>query len=52
MEAKNIKIEGIYTHLSSADCDEDYTKKQLDSFKYSVAKAAEKFDVSPAAVAG
>ena len=26
---KNVKIEGIYTHLSSADSDEEYTKKQL-----------------------
>lgn len=29
----NIKIEGIYTHLSSADCDFEYTEKQLNSFK-------------------
>lgn len=32
----NIKIEGIYTHLSSADSDEEYTKKQLKSFDESV----------------
>ncbi len=38
---KNIKIEGIYTHLSSADNDDDYTKKQLASFKYSVERAEE-----------
>ena len=31
-EYKNIKIEGIYTHLSSPDYDEQYTKKQLASF--------------------
>lgn len=30
---KNIKVEGIYTHLSSADSDEDYTKKQINIFK-------------------
>ena len=25
----NIKVEGIYTHLSSADYDDEYTLKQL-----------------------
>lgn len=35
----NIVIEGIYTHLSSADCDDEYTRKQLESFKCSVQKA-------------
>ena len=29
---KGIEIEGTYSHLSSADCDEEYTKKQLDEF--------------------
>lgn len=37
----NIKIEGIYTHLSSADFDEEYTKKQLYYFENSVKKAKE-----------
>lgn len=32
----NINIEGIYTHLSSPDCDEEYTKEQLKSFNYAV----------------
>mgnify|MGYP003304295640 CR=1 FL=1 len=32
----NIEIEGIYTHLSSADYDEDYTNKQLDIFKTAI----------------
>lgn len=32
----NIKVEGIYTHLSSADYNDDYTNKQLNSFKYAV----------------
>ncbi len=32
----NIEIEGIYTHLSSADSDEEYTKGQLKSFNESV----------------
>lgn len=30
---KNIVIDGIYTHLSSPDTDEEYTKKQLNSFE-------------------
>lgn len=37
----NIKIEGIYTHLSSADIDEEYTKKQLGYFEMAVNKAKE-----------
>lgn len=36
---KNIHIEGIYTHLSSADIDDEYTKKQLESFNIAVQKA-------------
>lgn len=28
----NVKIEGIYTHFSSADSDEEYTKMQIDKF--------------------
>lgn len=35
----NIEIEGIYTHLSSADYDEEYTKEQLDKFKKAVDNA-------------
>lgn len=31
--AENIIVEGIYTHLSSADYDVEYTNKQLDKFK-------------------
>lgn len=30
---KNIIVEGFYTHLSSADYDEEYTKKQLKIFE-------------------
>lgn len=37
----NIKVEGIYTHLSSADFDDEYTKKQLESFNVAVKKAEE-----------
>ncbi len=32
LNKKNITLEGIYTHLSSADNDDAYTKKQLDNF--------------------
>lgn len=32
----NIIVEGVYTHLSSADCDVDYTRKQLEKFKQAV----------------
>lgn len=39
--APNIKVEGIYTHFSSADIDDEYTKKQLQSFKEAVNKAKE-----------
>ena len=34
----NIVIEGIYTHMSSADNDREYTEKQLESFKNAVKK--------------
>lgn len=36
---KNIIVEGIYTHFSSADFDDKYTKQQLKSFKNAVKKA-------------
>ena len=39
--SSNIKVEGIYTHFSSADIDEEYTKKQLQSFKIAVETAKE-----------
>lgn len=39
--ASNIIVEGIYTHLSSADIDDTYTLKQLHSFNIAVAKAKE-----------
>ena len=32
-ELNNIKIEGIYTHLSCADSDKDYTYTQIQDFK-------------------
>lgn len=39
--ATNIKVEGIYTHFSSADVDDEYSKKQLESFNVAVHKAKE-----------
>ena len=41
----NVKIEGIYTHLSSADIDDEYTKKQLESFKFAVDQLKDKVDL-------
>jgi len=38
----NIKVEGVYTHLSSADSDFEYTKKQLESFEMAVKSIKEK----------
>lgn len=34
--APNIKVEGIYTHMSSADIDDEYTKQQIHSFNVAV----------------
>ena len=39
---ENIKVEGIYTHLSSADIDEEYTKEQLDKFDQGVKQIQKK----------
>ena len=39
----NIEVDGIYTHLSSADIDEDYTKMQLAKFKEAVQITKEYF---------
>ena len=36
---KNIIVEGLYTHFSSADNDIEYTEKQLASFKVAIDKA-------------
>ena len=35
---KNIQIEGVYTHFSSADTDDEYSKKQLASFNVAIDK--------------
>jgi len=39
--APNIKVEGMYTHFSSADVDDEYSKHQLKSFNVAVEKAKE-----------
>lgn len=38
---KNIKVEGVYTHLSSADKDQEFTNSQMTLFKQGVAKIKE-----------
>ena len=40
----NIIVEGVYTHLSSADYDESYTNKQLEIFKEGVQVIKSNFD--------
>ena len=35
-DSKNIKVEGIYTHFSSADIDMEYTNSQIDKFEEAV----------------
>ncbi len=37
----NVKVEGIYTHFSSADTDDEFSRKQLESFSVAVKKAKE-----------
>lgn len=44
-EYSNVIIEGIYTHLSSADIDIEYTSKQLASFERAVNDAKELVDL-------
>ena len=36
---ENIKVEGIYTHFSVADCDLEYSQKQLESFNSAIEEA-------------
>lgn len=43
-QAKCVKIEGIYTHLSSADIDDEYTKEQLRIFQQAVEKITAQVD--------
>ena len=44
---ENVVIEGMYTHLSSADIDMEYTEKQLNSFARAVTKAKEMLGRTP-----
>lgn len=39
----NIIVEGVYTHLSSADNDYDYTNRQIEMFKRAICIAQENF---------
>lgn len=41
----NVLVEGIYTHLSSADSDYEYTNKQLELFEESVLLAKKYFNL-------
>ena len=41
-KTNQIKIEGIYTHLSSPDMDDSYTKQQLQLFQKAVEKIKER----------
>lgn len=42
--SKNIIVEGVYTHFSSADDDPEYTDRQFEIFKRGVQKIKENFD--------
>ncbi len=37
-ELENLNLEGIFTHFASADCDEKFTKKQIEIFNETVEK--------------
>ena len=37
--ADNVIVEGIYTHLSSADIDDEYSQKQIESFNVAIETA-------------
>ena len=41
----NIKVEGVYTHLSSADNDDQYTKNQINRFRTAVDIVSKYFDL-------
>lgn len=44
-ECTNIQVEGVYTHLSSADEDFNYTKEQLEKFEKAVEKVKKEFNI-------
>ena len=43
--SNNINVEGVYTHLSSADIDEEFTNKQISLFKQAVDELKQYFDL-------
>ena len=43
--SNNINVEGVYTHLSSADIDEEYTLRQIEIFKQGVEKLKKYFNL-------
>lgn len=44
-ESDNVIVEGVYTHLSSADIDKEYTNKQIEIFKQAVDELKKHFDL-------
>ncbi|MBR2997622.1 MAG: alanine racemase [Bacilli bacterium] len=44
-KSNDILVEGVYTHLSSADIDEKYTKEQIETFRKGVNIVKEYFDI-------
>lgn len=44
-KSNNINVEGVYTHLSSADIDEEFTNKQIETFKQAVDELKKHFDL-------
>ena len=44
-ENKNIEVEGVYTHLSSANEDFNYTKLQLEKFQKAIEKVRKNFNI-------
>ena len=44
-KSNNINVEGVYTHFSSCDTDEEYTKKQIAIFRQAVNILKKHFDL-------
>lgn len=44
-ESNNIIVEGVYTHFSSCDTDEEYTKKQIEIFRQAVEELKKHFNL-------
>ena len=43
-QVDNIIVEGVYTHFSSADSDEEYTRRQVQIFEKGAQKVRDSFD--------